>query len=297
MPDRKFKLAFLGTGNMGREIAQLLLDDGHALTVWNRTADKLKPLLERGARAASTPADAARGAEAVFSSMGGDPSVEELMWGAGVLKAMPAGSIHVGTSTISPALASRLAEAHRAAGSVYLGTPVFGRPDAIGAHQLWIVSSGPEAAFKQIQPMLERLGRGLTYAGEDAASAHLIKIGGNFLIASMLEALAESFALVERNGVKPLEFLQVVDAVFRSPVYKNYGQMMANRKLSPAAFALRWGLKDVNLVRATADASDVPMPLADLLRQHLVACMAKGRGDLDWMAISLIAREMAGLPI
>jgi len=295
-------IAFLGMGQMGRALAGLLLDDGTPLTVWNRDPAKVSALASRGAQVAATPAAAGAAAPVVFTMLGGDPSVESVVLGAdgqtsGLLAGLAPGGIHVGLSTISPQLAERLTAAHAAAGSIYLACPVFGRPEAAAARQLWLVAGGPQAAFQRLEPQLGRLGRGLTYLGDSAAQAHLLKVAGNFLIAAAMEALAESFALVERGGLAPTLFLETVNqAVFRSPLYAAYGGRMASGTHEPAAFALHWGLKDVNLVRAAAAHLATPLPLGELLHTHLRAALERGWQERDWTAFGEIVREAAGLP-
>jgi 3-hydroxyisobutyrate dehydrogenase-like beta-hydroxyacid dehydrogenase len=296
MTDRP-EIAFIGTGNMGAPLVHLLLEDKHQVTVWNRTASKLTPLLAAGARSAETPASAVKRADVVFSILGGDESIGEIFLGGGnVIGEMKPGAIHVGMSTISPNIGERLTQAHARQGIIYLGCPVFGRPEAAQARQLWLVPAGPQAAFQRVRPLLERLGRGMTYLGEDAAQAHLVKLAGNFLIAAAIEGMAEAFSLVERGGLDTERFLEVLNNVFRSPVYQIYGKFVAKGAPEPAAFAMRWGLKDLKLVRSTAEALSTPLPMADLIYQHLTASVARGRGEKDWTAVSEIAREMAGLP-
>ena len=287
---------------MGRAVAGLLLADGVPLTIWNRDPAKIAGWAARGARIAATPAAAGAAVPVVFTMLGGDSSVEAVVLGEGsaapsLLSGMAPGGIHVGLSTISAPLAARLSDAHAAAGSVYLACPVFGRPEAAAARQLWLVAGGPQTAFERLEPLLRRMGRGLTYLGASAAQAHLLKVAGNFLIAAAVEAMAESFALVERGGLSPAQFLATVnDAVFRSPLYAAYGSRMAEGQHEPAAFALRWGLKDVALARAAAAQLQAPLPLADLLHSHLEAAMARGWQERDWTALAEIVRETAGLP-
>jgi 3-hydroxyisobutyrate dehydrogenase-like beta-hydroxyacid dehydrogenase len=290
------RIAFIGTGNMGGALIQLLLEDGYSVTVWNRTAAKAQALTAAGAQVARSANDAVNGAEVVFSILGGDESVEHVFCGtSGVASAMHPGAVHVGMSTISPQMGDRLARLHTEHGSTYIACPVFGRPEAAPVRQLWLVAAGERRTFEQIQPLLERLGRGLTYLDESPAHAHLVKVAGNFLIASAIEAMAESFTLAERSGVQPERFAEVMDQVFRSPLYQNYGRMIAQGPPEKVGFALGWGLKDVKLVRATADAVSVPLPIADVLYQHFTASVARGRADKDWIAVGEIAREMAGL--
>lgn len=296
--DTTLRLAFLGLGNMGAPLAQLLAQDGFPVTVWNRSREKLAPVVAAGAKAAATPAEAARGADLVLTLLADDQAVEAVTLGPdGLIEGLRAGAVHVGMSTVAPGLSSRLAQAHAAHGSVYFACPVFGRPDAATARKLWLVPAGPEEVFTRIQPVLERMGRGMSYMGPDPAAGNVAKLAGNFLIASAIEAMAEAFTLVEKQGLKPAQFLEMIDqAVLQSPLYRRYGTLLTEGQYAPPGFELRWGLKDVRLVRQQADVASAPMPLADLLHEHLLSSAAQGRSQWDWVAMGEIVRERAGLP-
>jgi 3-hydroxyisobutyrate dehydrogenase-like beta-hydroxyacid dehydrogenase len=282
---------------MGLPMAKNLLAAGHGLAVWNRTQAKAAPLQQQGARVAGTPAEASRDAEVVVSMLADDAAVEDAILGSqGVQVGLAKGAVHVSSSTISVALSERLTEAHASAGQGYVSAPVFGRPDAAAAKQLWVVTAGPRADVERCRPLLESLGRGLTVLGERAASANVVKLSGNFLIASMMEALGEAFALTRKSGVEPKVFLEVFQSVFaRSPIFERYAQLIAEEKYSPAGFTMKLGLKDVGLVLEAGRAAGVPMPLGSLLRDQYLGGVAQGHGDLDWSALGALVAERAGL--
>lgn len=291
------KVGFVGLGNMGQPMARNLRAAGHELAVYNRTREKAEALRQQGARVADSPADAARGAEVVFSMLSDDAAVEAaVLGGSGLLAGLEKGAVHVSSSTLSVALSERLAEAHAKAGQRYVSAPVFGRPEAAEAKQLWVVAAGAKADVERCRPLLEALGRGLSVLGERASSANVVKLSGNFLIASMIEALGESFALARKSGVEPQVFLELFQSVFaRSPIFERYAVLIAHEQYEPAGFKLRLGLKDVRLVLEAAGAAQVPMPLASLLHDHYLGGVARGRGDLDWSALGALAAERAGL--
>ncbi|WNG38729.1 NAD(P)-dependent oxidoreductase [Archangium violaceum] len=291
------KVGFIGLGNMGHAMARNLRAAGHELAVFNRTREKAETLRQQGARVADSPAEAARGAEVVFSMLADDPAVEEVVFGgSGLLAGQGQGAIHVSSSTISVALSDRLAEAHAKAGQRYVSAPVFGRPDAAEAKQLWVLAAGARADVERCRPLLEALGRGLTVLGEKASAANVVKLSGNFLIASMMEALGESFALTRKSGIEPKVFLEVFQSVFaRSPIFERYATLIAQEQYVPAGFKLRLGLKDVKLALQAGDSLSVPMPLASLLRDHFLEGVARGKGDIDWSALGALAAERAGL--
>ncbi|MCE9672943.1 NAD(P)-dependent oxidoreductase [Myxococcus stipitatus] len=291
-------VGFVGLGNMGLPMARQLLTAGHALRVWNRTAARADPLVKQGARLATSPAEAARGAQVVFSMLADDRAAEAVALGEdGVGTGLAKGAVHVSSSTISVALSRRLAEAHARAGQGYVAAPVFGRPEAAEAKQLWVLAAGPAGDVARCKPLLESLGRGVTVLGEEASAANVVKLSGNFLIASMMEALGEAFALTRKAGLEPTRFLEVFQAVFaRSPIFENYARAIAEERYRPAGFAMHLGLKDVGLVLEAARAAQVPMPLASLLRDQYLGGVAQGHGDLDWSALGALIAARAGLP-
>lgn len=291
------KIGFVGLGNMGQPMASNLLAAGHTLAVYNRSKAKAEPLRRQGARVAETPVEAARGAEVVFTMLADDHAVEEVVLGeAGIVGGLEKGAIHVSSSTISVALSERLAETHARAGQGYVSAPVFGRPEAAQAKQLWVLMAGGKAAVDKCRPLVEAVGRGHTVLGERASTANVVKLSGNFLIASMIEALGEAFALTRKSGVEPKVFLEVFQSVFaKSPIFERYATLIAAAQYQPPGFTMRLGLKDVGLVLDAAGSAQVPMPLASMIRDQYLGGVARGMGELDWVALAELAAERAGL--
>jgi 3-hydroxyisobutyrate dehydrogenase-like beta-hydroxyacid dehydrogenase len=291
------KVGFIGLGVMGRGMAKNLLAAGHELQVYNRTKEKAEELGAAGARVAETPADAARGAEAVFTMLADDRAVEHVVFAEdGLLAGLERGAVHLSSSTISIALSKRLAAAHEAAGQGYVAATVFGRPEAAAAKQLWVVAAGPPAEVELVKPLFEAIGRGLSVVGEEATAANVVKLAGNFVIASSIEAFGEAYAFARKQGVSPPDLQGVFMELFGgSAVLARYVQIIAADAYEPAGFQLELGLKDMRLVVAAADAATAPMPLASLVRDNYLTAVAQGRGDLDWAALGLLAAERAGL--
>ena len=169
-------------------------------------------------------------------------------------------------------------------------------PDAAQAARLIVVAAGPPEAVERCHPALEAIGRKLFVIGPDPPAANTVKLAGNFLIASMLETLGEAFALLRKSGVDPATFLEImVGSFFQSPIYENYGKIIAEQRYEPAGFKLRLGLKDVRLVMAAADEAAAPMPIASLIRDNMISGIAQGLGDLDWSAVARVAALKSGL--
>ncbi len=289
-------VGFIGLGNMGQAMARNLLNAGHRVTVYNRTREKAEALASQGALVAESPADACRG-PVVITMLADDAAVEAVTFGHGnLLSARGQGAVHISMSTISVALSDRMAEAHQRAGHAYVAAPVFGRPDAAAAAKLFIIAGGPEKAIADCQPLFDAIGQRTFAVGEKPSSANLIKLSGNFLIASMLESLGEAFALVRKSGIDPHRYLEILtNTLFSAPVYKTYGSIIADERYEPAGFAMALGLKDIRLALAAADALAAPMPVASLVHDHFLAGVARGAGDSDWSGIARLCAADAGL--
>ncbi len=290
-------LGFIGLGNMGRPIAENLLGAGFTLTVYNRTRGRAEPLVAKGARTAASPRSAAEGAEALVTMVADDEAIEAVAFGAeGFLAGLRPGAIHVNMTTTSVAMTQRLAEAHAGRGTHFVAAPVYGRPERAAEKALYITAAGPPDAVEACRPVLASISRGIFVVGTDPVQAAVVKIAVNFQLASAIATMSEALALVGKAGVRPQDFLNVLDTVqFSLPVYKLYGQRICDEAFDPAGFKLSLGLKDVRLVLAAGDALRVPLPTAGVLRDHFLAGMARGLGDLDWSVVSRVIRADAGM--
>jgi 3-hydroxyisobutyrate dehydrogenase-like beta-hydroxyacid dehydrogenase len=290
------EMGFIGLGGMGGPIARNLIKAGHVLKIYNRTRRRAEAMVGDGASLAETPAEASA-AGVVASMLADDAAVEGVVFGEhGVLEGLPRGGVHISHSTISTNLSRRLVDAHGQRGQPFIAAPVFGRPDAAQAARLIVVAAGPTEAVERCHTALEAIGRKLYVIGTDAPAANTVKLGGNFLIASMLEALGEAFALMRKSGVDPATFLEIMaGSFFQSPIYENYGKIIAEQHYEPAGFKLRLGLKDMRLLMAAADEAGAPMPIASLIRDNMISGMALGFGDLDWSAVARVAALKSGL--
>jgi 3-hydroxyisobutyrate dehydrogenase-like beta-hydroxyacid dehydrogenase len=281
---------------MGSAMARNLLKAGHQVTVYNRNRQKAEPLAADGAQIAESPAEACRGSEVALTMLADDHAIEDVAFGEhGLASALAKGAIHVSCSTIGTAMARRLAKEHADRGQGYLSAPVFGRPEAAEAKKLIVVVAGQAELIERCRPVFDAIGRQTVIAGADPSQANALKLCGNFMIASMLETFAEAFATMRKSGVDPHLFLEVMNSLFGSPVYANYGRMMADEKFQPAGFAMRLAYKDVRLVVETAQDCQSPMPLASVIRDHMLSAMANGDAELDWSSLSRVLARGAGL--
>ena len=281
---------------MGSGMARNLLRAGFEMTVHNRTRGKSEARAAEGACVADSPAGAVRDCDAVMTMLADDQAVEQTVFGdSGVASALRAGAIHISSSTISTALARRLAAEHAARGQEYVSAPVFGRPDAAEAKKLLVVAAGPAGAVTRCQPLFDAIGRQSFVAGAEPWQANAVKLCGNFMLASTIEAFGESYAVLRKAKVAPHLFLEVMNTLFGSPVYANYGRLIADENFDPAGFALKLGFKDVRLALETARECQAPMPVASIVHDHLLAAMAAGQEESDWASLARIAARDAGL--
>jgi 3-hydroxyisobutyrate dehydrogenase-like beta-hydroxyacid dehydrogenase len=289
------KIGFIGLGRMGSGMAANLLEAGHEVTVYNRTRAKAEALAARGARVAANVGEACRG-EAVITMLANDGAVEDILQGKdGLLASLPRGALHISSSTISVALSERLTAAHAAAGQRFVAAPVFGRPEVAAKGELFVLAGGADDAIAAARPLLEAIGKATFTVAETPAAANLVKLSGNFLIASAIEALGEAVALVDKGGVDRERYIEILTGtLFSAPIYQTYGGLIARRQFEPAGFAAPLGQKDIRLTLAAAEALGVPMPLASLLRDRFLALIAQGGEHLDWSAIGQLAARDAG---
>lgn len=291
------RVGFIGLGNMGSAMARNLIKAGHALTVYNQTKSRAEELRPLGATVASTPSDAASGAEALVTMVANDHAVEDVIFRSGkVIEALPAGAVHISMSTISVALSHRLAAAHRDRQQHFIAAPVFGRPDAAAAAKLFIAAAGPADQIARCQGLFDAMGQKTFVVGDEAPAANVVKVTANFLITTVIESLGEAFALIRKSGVDSAKFLDVLTgSLFAAPIYRTYGGMIAADNFEPVGFSMALGMKDNRLVLAAAEEAAVPMPMASLIRDRMLTATAQGLGEADWAAIARISLREAGL--
>jgi 3-hydroxyisobutyrate dehydrogenase-like beta-hydroxyacid dehydrogenase len=289
-------VGFIGLGRMGRAMARNLLKAGHRVVVWDRTRRRAEELRDEGAEIADTPAGACKG-EIVITMLANDDAVEEVVLGSGhVVSALRQNAIHLSMSTISVALSEALTEVHYAAAQHFVAAPVFGRPEAAAAAKLFIVVAGEPEPVDRCKPLFDDLGQKTFIVDQFPSKANLVKLSGNFLVASVIECLGEAMALIRKSDVDPQRFLAILTgSLFAAPVYETYGELILEEKYQPPGFTMPLGLKDIRAVLAAAEAKNVPMPVASLVRDHFITGIARGKADFDWAALARVAEENAGL--
>lgn len=296
MDGQHLRIGFIGLGRMGSGIARNILEAGFPLTVYNRTAAKMQPIIESGATAAASPKEAAEQADVVFTCLGGDESVIDILHGDdGLLAGLGAGCIHAGLSTISPAGASELARLHAQHGSAYIAAPVLGRPDVAEAGRLRTFVAGDDEAISRCTCVLETYTELVLPVGPDQSVASTMKVCANYAVASVIEIIGEVFTFGEKSGVAEPLLSMLIKSLFPLPALQEYADRIQSRDFAPGGFAMTGGLKDVELfIKAGGDVR-VALPFASVIRDKMLAAIADGMSDQDWSGTYEITRRQAGL--
>lgn len=291
------KVGFIGTGRMGRAMARRLIEAGHDLAVFNRTPDKIKELVDAGAKALASLAQAARYGEAVFTMLADDAALDDVAGQKdGLLESLPAGGIHICSGTHGIGVIRKLKAAHAARGQVLLAAPMLGRPEMVASGQAGMVIAGPAEALSRCAPLFAAIGRRSFEAGTNPEAATAIKIANNFVLGCAIEAMGEGFSLVRKYGVLPQIFQDVMtDGLFASPAYKIYGKIIVDESYDQVGQMAVLGLKDANLALAAGEAVGVPLPSGNVWRDRLVGAVAHGDGGRDWAVMALEQARASGL--
>lgn len=288
-------VGFLGLGSMGSAMARNLIKAGHTVRVWHRSPESAQALVADGGIAVASPAEAMRG-EALVTMLANDDAIRAVVLDSDLLDAAPKTLVHVGCSTTSVALTKELTQAHLTRGLAYVSAPVFGRPDVAASGRLQIVVAGPADAISRMQPLFDAMGQKTWPLGKEPLRAIVVKIAGNLMIASAIEAMAEATTLGKAHGIEAAAMLDVyTSTIFACRVYQSYGASIAERRFEPPGFKLELGLKDVRLALQAGDEANVPLPFGSALRDAMIGAVAAGDGEKDWSALSDIALARAGM--
>jgi len=289
-PDKP-AVAFIGLGKMGFAMAANLQRAGYPLVVWNRSPEKAGPLLAGGATLAKSPAEAAKAADIVISSLADDASLRSVVSGRnGVLRGVRPGAIHVGTSTVSPGISDKLAARHAAVGAHYLSGPVVGRVPAAEAAQLVTFVAGDTGAIETARPVITTYAPMMLAVGETQSQASIAKLIANFLGASAMDLIGQSMAWAEKSGLPPALVQQMLSGFFGNPATREYVVKIGERDFDTVGFTAAGGLKDVKLMIGAAHDVKLRLSSAEALRAKLSAAVARGWRDKDWSCFTDIDR-------
>ena len=282
-------VGLVGLGTMGSAMARRLIDAGHELVVWNRSPEAVERMVDAGAVAAADAAEALA-AGVSFSMLADDDAAEAVLDDRTVAAAR---GIHVCTASISPAQADRLDARFRAAGCGYVAAPVLGRPSVAAEGKLNILVAGRDEEVDDVQPLLDVIGTRTWRFGERPRIANVVKVAVNFNIIHAIQALGESIAMTERQGVDPALFHELLTStLFDGVVYRGYGKEIVDETYVPPGFIMALGFKDLRLAEQVAAEGGVTLPTAPALhRVYEIALADDELARFDWGGAAEVTRR------
>jgi 3-hydroxyisobutyrate dehydrogenase-like beta-hydroxyacid dehydrogenase len=288
------QVGFIGLGAMGSRAARRLLDAGHSVIGYNRTAAKAEALANAGMRRADSPRAVAQSADVIFSMVTDDAALHDIAEGdAGVLGGLAAGKIWVDMSTVSPVTSRALGEKARQRGVALLDAPVAGSPLMVEQGAASIMVSGDRTAFERAEPAIRDISPKVTYLGA-AGNALILKLAGNLNLAVQMLAFSEGILLAEKNGIPRQTAVEVLlGGALASPMLKYRGPF-ALQLPDPAWFDVGMMQKDLQLALEVAQASATPLPTTAVANEFLTAARGMGLATEDFAAIFQVLARLAG---
>jgi 3-hydroxyisobutyrate dehydrogenase-like beta-hydroxyacid dehydrogenase len=288
------RIGFIGLGGMGQPMAENLRKAGYDVAVWNRSSAPAEVLKAQGATVCTDPKEFTD-RDVLISMLADDDISRDVVVSQGALAALPQGAIWINMATVSVAFTNEMSAKAEALGCHYVAAPVLGRVDVAAAGNLNILTAGAGDLLDKVQPIFDVLGSKTWRFGEKPEQAAAVKLAANFMLASAIEAMGESAALVGAYDVASADFLgMLTSTLFAAPAYKNYGAMIAENRYTPAGFTMKLGLKDVRLAQQAAESKRVPMGIAGVLRDNYLDALAHGDENLDWAALATVSARRSG---
>ena len=285
------KTGFIGLGNLGTPIAENLLMQYQPLYVYNRTAAKAQPLVEKGAVICSSVKELAALCDVVFTLVADDAALTHITEGPdGIAANLRPGGVHISMSTILPATSTALAATHRQYQNHYVTSPVMGRPEVARARKLNLLVSGDETVITSVKPLLQDAGAiNVWEFGPDPGAANVAKLCSNYHILSGVTAMAEGIHLAKQSGIQAEQWMQMLtQTIFNAPYYHIYSSALLKEAYVPPGFSLAMALKDANLVLQQAQTAGVPMAVGQKTQELLQRGVANGLGDQDVVAVQKV---------
>lgn len=290
----KPRVGFIGLGIMGLPMAGHILEAGFPLTVWNRTRSKSEQLAARGAGVAGSPADVAERSEIIVTIVSDSPDVEAVVCGAGgILETIRSGSIVVDMSTVSPDVERRLDGRLRQRGCDLVDAPVSGGDAGARDGTLAIMAGGTRPAFEKARPILETMGKTITYCGE-VGSGQVAKLANQILVGVTLLGVSEAILFARRNGLDPRTMIEAVSGgAAGSWQLAHLGPKILAQDFAPG-FMVDLIQKDLRLILEAAAATSAPLPATSLVHQLFRSAQAHGEGRLGTPVLARVLARLAG---
>jgi 3-hydroxyisobutyrate dehydrogenase-like beta-hydroxyacid dehydrogenase len=289
-------LGFVGLGVMGQGIVPRLLAAGHSVTGWNRSADKAKPLIDRGMTWAETPRAAAERSELVFSCLTDGAAVRAVALGDdGIVAGMKRDTIYLDMSTISPEVSRSTSTAFADKGFTMLDAPISGSPVTLAQGNASVMVGGDKAAFERAEPVLRAIGPKVTYIGASGLAVQM-KIAVNLLLMVEVIAFGEAVALAEKGGVaREIAVDAILKSVAASPVLGYRGPFILEGKMPTVPLAdVTLQQKDMLLALDLGRRLGSPVPLAAAANEMMNACRGLGIDTNDFVVAHEVYRRLGG---
>jgi 3-hydroxyisobutyrate dehydrogenase-like beta-hydroxyacid dehydrogenase len=283
------KVGLIGLGLMGRPMGLNLLKAGYSLTVWNRTASRAESLVAAGAKLANSPEEVAGSSDVLITIVSDPPALEGVLWGgsgqgAGALGSLRPGSIYIDSSTVSPALARRIAVASTERQIAFLDAPVTGGTWGAEKGELVFMVGGDPQVLKDAEPILSVMGKRWFHLGPNGAG-QTIKLAMNLILALQVDALAEALALVTAAGFEGEKLVDVLQSSMARAAVLDVKAPLLLKGDYPPSFPLRLMHKDMGLALELAKEAGVALPAATAADATYSAVKAAAKQDLDYSAV------------
>lgn len=289
------KVGFIGLGMMGNPMSKNLLKAGFELTVWNRTASKMKEIVESGAKPATCAKEVAEKSEVTITMLTGSLDSEEVILGEkGVLEGMKPGAVVIDMSTISPGTSKRIASEVARKGCKMLDAPVGGTVGVAANAALTVQVGGDREVFEKHRDILAAMGKNIFYIGGNGMGC-TIKLVANAIMGTNMAVLAEAMCLGAKAGISTDLMLEVLkNSAASSRMLEIRGPNIVKGEYT-AQFMLKLLFKDLGLALDTAGVDSVPLPIVGLARQIYAQALVDGKGDQDFSAIAATAEKLSGV--
>ena len=290
-------IGFIGIGIMGQPMALNLAKAGYKLAVYNRTQSKTEPLERAGARVVSSPAEAARDADVIFTIVSDNAAVEQVVSGKdGVLETIRPGAVLIDSSTISPVVSRKLACHVAGKGARMLDAPVTGSKHGAEKGELTFMIGGEREALDRMMEVLKVLGKKHIYCGENGKGL-AAKLSMNAILATTIAIFSEGFVAATKAGVNPQVLLEIMQASLARSAIVDFKAPFVFRGDFVPYFPLQLMHKDLELAMEAAYAQNFPMPVTAAVKEVYGAARAQGKGDLDYAGVITFFEEMAGVKV
>ena len=291
------RIGFIGIGLMGQQMARRVLLGGYPLTIWNRTKDKARPLLEAGATWADSPRAVAQVSDMVITMVTDSAASEQVACGpGGVLEGAHPGLVLLDMSSITPETSRAIAERAVACGVAMLDAPVTGAPRVAADGKLGIMVGGPRETFEHCRPLLETMGVKIVYAGLNGMGSTL-KLVNNLILGVAIHASAEALVLAAKAGLDPQAVIEITSVGgARTGAMETRGPRMVKRDFSPH-FSVNNMYKDLSNVVRLAEECGVSLPVTGTAREILRAAKSQGKGELDSAVVMTVLEALAGTTV